>query len=66
MNKQLIAPVSIIIVIALKQLFNVELTDSQVEQTINVLAEVGAGIWAALVHPKGVTTDGGTNNTPQA
>lgn len=58
MNKKLIAPIAVVAVIGLKQFFNVEITEGQVEEiltfTITVTITVGSAIWAAVMEPKKV------------
>lgn len=52
MNKKLIAPIALIAAVAIKQVFGIEFTESQLETVIEVVIELGSTITAAIMNPK--------------
>lgn len=54
MNKVILAPISALVAVGLKQYLGLDFTETEVEAALTFAVTVGSAVWAAFLNPKKV------------
>lgn len=52
MNKKILAPIAVLAALALKDYFGVDVSGDQLEEALELIVAIAAGVWAAVSNPK--------------